>query len=132
MPSGIDTQHIDESIRIQDDLFGHLNGRWFAEHEIPADRPSDGAFHALRDAAEEDVRTIIEAAAAGSAAGTLGAKVGDLYASFMDEAAVEARGREPLAADLADIRSIGDAAGLLAVMARLQVQGAAGDSSSRT
>ena len=60
MPSGIDMQHIDESIRVQDDLFGHLNGRWLLEHEIPADRPSDGAFHALRDAAEADVRTIIE------------------------------------------------------------------------
>ena len=86
MPSGIDMQHRDASIRPQDDLYGHHNGRWLAEHEIPADRPSDGAFHALRDAAEADVRAIIETAAADSAPGTLGAKVGDLYASFMDEA----------------------------------------------
>ncbi len=126
MPSGIDMQHIDASIRPQDDLFGHHNGRWLAEHEIPADRPSDGAFHALRDAAEADVRTIIESAAAESAPGTLGAKVGDLYASFMDEAAVEARGRTPLEADLADIRAVTDLAGLLAEMTRLQLQGAVG------
>ena len=65
-------------------------------------------------------------AAAESAPGTLGAKVGDLYASFMDEAAVEARGRQPLEADLADIRAVTDLAGLLAVMARLQLQGAVG------
>ncbi len=126
MPSGIDMQHIDASIRPQDDLFGYMNGVWLAEHEIPADRPSDGAFHALRDAAEADVRTIIESAAAESARGTVGAKVGDLYASFMDESAVEARGREPLEADLADIRAVTDLAGLLSEMARLQLQGAVG------
>ena len=72
------------------------------------------------------MRAIIEAAAADSAPGTLGAKVGDLYASFMDEAAVEARGRQPLEADLADIRAVTDLAGLLSEMARLQLQGAVG------
>ena len=126
MHSGIDLQHIDASVRPQDDLFGYLNGVWLAEHEIPADRPSDGVFHALRDTAEQDVRTLIEAAARDSQPGTLGAKVGDLYASFMDEAAVEARGREPLAADLADIRAARDLVGLLGQMARLQLQGAVG------
>ena len=52
--------------------------------------------------------------------------MGDLYASFMDEAAVEARGRQPLEADLADIRAVTDLAGLLSEMARLQLQGAVG------
>ena len=126
MHPGIDLQHIDATVRVQDDLFGHFNGLWLAEHEIPADRSSDGVFHALRDASEADVRTIIETAARDSQPGTVGAKVGDLYASFMDEAAVESRGREPLAADLTDIREITDLAGLLAAMARLQLQGAVG------
>ncbi|GAB4662752.1 hypothetical protein MOKP64_50920 [Mycobacterium avium subsp. hominissuis] len=36
--SGIDLSHVDDSIRPQDDLFGHVNGRWLAEYEIPADR----------------------------------------------------------------------------------------------
>ena len=72
------------------------------------------------------MRAIIEESAAESAPGTLGAKVGDLYASFMDEAAVEARGRQPLEADLADIRAVTDLAGLLSEMARLQLQGAVG------
>ena len=126
MHAGIDLQHIDESVRPQDDLYGYFNGGWLAEHEIPADRSVDGAFHALRDAAEKDVRVIIEAAADGSEPGTVGAKVGDLYRSFMDEAAVEARGRDPLAADLADIREAGSLPELLAEMARLQLQGAVG------
>ncbi|MGB7979547.1 MAG: M13-type metalloendopeptidase [Candidatus Nanopelagicales bacterium] len=126
MHSGIDPQHRDAGIRAQDDLFGHLNGRWLTEHEIPADRSADGVFHALRDASELHVRAIIEQAAAESEPGTVGAKVGDLYASFMDEAAVQSRGRAPIAADLDELRSLTDLRGLLEVMARLQLQGAAG------
>jgi putative endopeptidase len=126
MHSGLDLQHIDASVRPQDDLFGHLNGQWLAEHEIPADRSSDGVFYALRDAAEADVRAIIETAAAESEPGTVGAKVGDLFASFMDQAAVDARGREPIAADLEEIRAVTDLRGLVLLMARLQLRGAVG------
>ena len=126
MHSGLDLQHIDTNVRPQDDLFGHFNGVWLAEHEIPADRASDGVFHALRDASEANVRTIIERAAAESAPGTVGAKVGDLFASFMDEAAVQARGREPIAADLAEIGAVADVAGMVRLMARLQREGAVG------
>lgn len=45
--SGIDLSYVDDSIRPQDDLFGHVNGRWLAEYEIPADRATDGAFRQL-------------------------------------------------------------------------------------
>ncbi|MGB8020987.1 MAG: M13-type metalloendopeptidase, partial [Candidatus Nanopelagicales bacterium] len=126
MHSGIDRQHVDASIRPQDDLYGHQNGGWLAQAVIPDDRPSDGVFYALRDAAEIDVRTIIEHAAAESQPGSLSAKVGDLYASFMDEAGVEARGREPISADLTAIRAVGDPAGVVTEMARLQAQGSIG------
>lgn len=57
--SGIDLSHVDDSIRPQDDLFGHVNGRWLAEYEIPADRATDGAFRQLYDRAEEQVRDLI-------------------------------------------------------------------------
>src|SRR5690625_7364659 len=62
--SGLSLEQVDPSVRLQDDLFGHVNGRWLRTHEIPADRSSDGAFHALRDLAEERVRASIEEAAA--------------------------------------------------------------------
>jgi putative endopeptidase len=126
MTSGIDLQHIDPDVRPQDDLFGHLNGRWLAEAEIPADRSVDGVFHALRDAAEADVRTIIEKAASNPDADPIAAKVGHLYTSFMDEAAVEERGRAPIAADLEEIRGVPDAAALVRLMARLQLEGVVG------
>ena len=96
MKSGIDQTGVDPDVRPQDDLFAHVNGRWLATTQIPEDRGRYGTFDVLRETAEEHVRAIIEEVAAGAPeAGTVAAKVGDLYASFMDEAAVEALGVAP-------------------------------------
>ena len=59
---------------------------------IPADRATDGAFRSLYDRAEEQVRDLITEASresARAAKGTDQQRIGDLYASFMDEATVE-------------------------------------------
>ena len=60
----LDTSARDESIRPQDDFYRHVNGTWLATHEIPAERPIDGAFHSLRDLSEERGKAIAEDAAA--------------------------------------------------------------------
>ncbi|CAB4678367.1 unannotated protein [freshwater metagenome] len=107
MKSGIDLSHGYPDVRPQDDLFRHVNGKWIDTHEIPADRASDGAFHHLREESEKNIRTIIEEAAASKAAvGSEAQKVGDLYASFMDEAKIEALGVSPLAEDFKKIQGI--------------------------
>jgi len=127
--SGIDLSHVDPRVRPQDDLFGHVNGRWLAEYDIPADRATDGAFRALYDRAEEQVRDIIPdaAAAAGNAAeGSDEQRIGDLYASFIDEAGVEGRGLAPLHEELARIGDAPDPAALAAVVGRMQRTGAGG------
>nr|HRD13949.1 peptidase M13 [Mycobacterium sp.] len=91
--SGIDLSHVETSVRPQDDLFGHVNGRWLAEYQMPGDRATDGAFRTLYDRAEEQVRELImQAAAAAAPPGTDEQRIGDLYASFMDADAVEHRG----------------------------------------
>ncbi|RHA39008.1 peptidase M13, partial [Cellulomonas rhizosphaerae] len=85
--SGIDLSAIDPDTRPQDDLFRHVNGRWIDSHEIPADRAMDGSFRALHDQAEEHVRDIITDSATDDAEG-VAAKIGAVYASFMDTDAV--------------------------------------------
>src|SRR4051794_19572817 len=88
-------------IRPQDDLFGHVNGHWLETVEIPADRSSWGGFVMLADISEERVRHIIEELAETPAEhGSNAQKIGDLYASFMDEDRVEALGAEPIRGDL--------------------------------
>ena len=56
---------MDTAIRPQDDLFGHVNGRWLEQVEIPSDRSSWGPFVELADVAEQQVRAIIEELADG-------------------------------------------------------------------
>ncbi|AQT78162.1 peptidase M13 [Mycolicibacterium litorale] len=125
--SGLDLSHVEADIRPQDDLFGHVNGRWLTEYAIPADRATDGAFRTLYDRAEEQVRELITAAAE-SGSGTPGdeQRIGDLYASFLDEDAVEQRGVQPLLDELARIDAATDPAALAAVIGTLQRTGVGG------
>lgn len=96
------------------DLYHYVNGPWVHNHTIPADRGIDGTFHALRDAAETDVRDIL---AHGDG---LGAR---LFASFMDVAAVNAAGTAPLIADLDRIADAKDAAQLARAIGELERTG---------
>ncbi|HXO56016.1 MAG TPA: peptidase M13, partial [Mycobacterium sp.] len=110
--SGIDLSNVDAGARPQDDLFGHVNGRWLAEYEIPADRATDGAFRSLFDRAEVQVRDLITEVSAkaesSAASDTDEQRIGDLYASFLDEDAVEQRGVQPLLDELAAIDDAAD------------------------
>jgi putative endopeptidase len=125
--SGIDLSHVDPDARPQDDLFGHVNGRWLTEYEMPADRATDGAFRTLYDRAEEHVRDLItEAAAVRAAKGTDEQRIGDLYASFMDEKTVAERGVQPLLDELAGIDAADSPEALAAVVGRLQRTGVGG------
>ena len=99
---------MDDSVRPQDDLFGHVNGRWLAETEIPSDRSSWGGFAMLAEEAELHVRDIIEEAAAVShqePQGTVLQQIGDLWKSFMDEDRIEKLGAAPIADDLAAVQA---------------------------
>ncbi|MBF6176102.1 peptidase M13 [Nocardia blacklockiae] len=126
-PSGLDLTYRDDAVRVQDDLFAHVNGKWLASYEIPADRAVDGAFRTLYDQAELDVQRIIENAAAAQAEpGSVRRKIGDLFTSFMDEAAVEAAGLSPIAAELAAVREVADRGEFAALLGRLQRVGVGG------
>ena len=125
--SGIDLSHVETSVRPQDDLFGHVNGRWLAEYQMPGDRATDGAFRTLYDRAEEQVRELImQAAAAAAPPGTDEQRIGDLYASFLDADAVEHRGVQPLLTELAAIAAAADPTALAAVIGVLQRTGVGG------
>ncbi|MDT5193701.1 MAG: putative endopeptidase, partial [Mycobacterium sp.] len=125
--SGIDLTYVDADARPQDDLFGHVNGRWLDDYAIPADRATDGAFRLLADRAEEQVRDLItEAAATKAPAGTDEQRIGDLYASFMDEDAVARIGLRPLLDELATIDAAPSAEALTAVLGGLQRTGVSG------
>ena len=125
--SGIDLSYVDDGARPQDDLFGHVNGRWLADYAIPADRATDGAFRLLADRAEEQARDlIVEASEEVAAPGTDQQRVGDLYGSFTDEAAVARIGVQPLLDELATIDAVTEPAELATVLGGLQRTGVGG------
>lgn len=125
--SGLDLSHLDSAVRPQDDLFGHVNGRWLDGYQMPPDRATDGAFRALFDRAEIQVRELLtEAAESGAPAGTDERRIGDLYASFLDEHTVQARGVQPLLAELAAIEHAGDRDALARVLGACQRTGVGG------
>jgi putative endopeptidase len=121
----------DDNVRPQDDLFGHVNGRWLETAEVPSDLPMTGGFIDLRQQAEADVGDILrvasDAAADGSAApGTNRQRIGDLFASFMADERIESLGYEPIAADLAAIDEVTDTRALVRLLGRLARDGMPG------
>ena len=120
LSSGIALQYVEPAVRPQDDFFAHLNGKWLKTVEIPADKSSWGAFHQLREDTLPQLRAIIEkAAAAKGANGSEVQKIGDFYASYMDEARLEQLGITPLNGELAKIAAVKDKAELPALFAHL-------------
>ena len=129
--STFDPARLDGTVRPQDDLFRHANGEWLRTAVIPEDRPLAGSFTALRDASELAVRAIIEDAALqaeGGAADGIDAKLGTLYADFMDAHRIEAEGAAPilpLLERIAAVATIGELVELSAGLTRSGVQGIA-------
>ncbi len=124
-------EHADNDVRPQDDLFGHVNGAWLETVEIPADLPTVGGFMDLVLESEAVVGDILRDAAAAAVAGdaapgTDRQKIGDLFASFVDEARAEALGAQPLADDLAAIDALADLPSLGALLGRFEREGMGG------
>ncbi|MGN6175534.1 MAG: hypothetical protein ACTHPS_21675, partial [Streptosporangiaceae bacterium] len=125
LPSGISIDDLDPGIRPQDDLFRHVNGRWLARTEIPADRARYNTFRVLAEAAEDAVREIVEEAAS-APEGSEERKFGDLYASFMDADRAERLGAQPISETLAAARAVSSVPELLAALGRLERLGIGG------
>lgn len=104
---GFDTAGMDASVKPGNDFFSYANGTWVKTTEIPADRSSYNTFSVLRDVAQKRTVDLIESAAKTQGpAGSEARMIGDYYAAFMDEAAIEAKGATPLAPELAQIAGI--------------------------
>ena len=122
--SGVDGIDRDPSVRPQDDLFRHVNGRWLASAPIPADRARFGTFDELNDEAELAVRSLLEEARTAPAGDAR--RAADLYASFVDEELCEVRGATPLVATLAAIDAVATRDELVGLVGSLEREGLAG------
>jgi putative endopeptidase len=118
--SGVEMQYIDNSVRAQDDFYKHINGKWLASTEIPADKGSFGSFDELYEDSLVKLKGIVEGLLKSvDASDPDQQKIADLYASFMDEPHLEALGVHPLDAEFAKIDAIKSAKEIPGLMAHL-------------
>ncbi|PSL38048.1 putative endopeptidase [Labedella gwakjiensis] len=123
--SGIDLDELDPTVRPQDDLFRHVNGKWIDRTEIPSDKARWGSFHLLAEEAEKAVREII-IESQDAEPGTETRKIGDVFASFMDTDRIEALKLEPLQPLFAQVDAISSIEDVLPTLARLERLGVRG------
>jgi putative endopeptidase len=108
---------MDPSVKPGEDFYRYANGGWLARSAIPAGRQSYDTRAMLKEKTSRQVLDLIQyAAAAHSVKGSLAQKVGDYYASVMDEAGIEAKGFSPLADEMAAIAAITNKASLSAYL----------------
>jgi len=109
LPSGIDLAGMDKSVAPGDDFFAYANGGWIKATTIPADKAEWGVAAILIDQTrKQTVEIIQDPVNAGPGATPDARKVADFYASYMDEAGIEAKGLAPLKPRLDAIAAIAD------------------------
>jgi predicted metalloendopeptidase len=102
-------EDMDRSIKPGDDFYRYANGGWLKAAVIPAGRTSYDTRVLLTEKTAGQVSDLIQSAAAANAVkSSITQKVGDFYASFMDEATIEARGLSALGDEMAKISAITD------------------------
>ena len=126
-PPPLDPANLDRSVKPGDDFFHYANGAWLKSNPIPADQTRWGSFNALEERNKAALHAILDQCAADVANGDGAArpgsneqKVGDFYASGMDEAAIEQAGVQPLAPYFERIAALKDRAELPKLLADLQ------------
>ena len=117
---GFDKAGMDRTVDPGDSFYDFANGTWARTTPIPADRSNYGMFTMLEDLSNERTREILD-----EQARLPGSKIGDFYASFMDRAAVDAKGFQPLAPVLNEIKAADSREALAGMMGRLSRMGLA-------
>jgi putative endopeptidase len=115
---GFDLSGMDRSVASGDDFYLYANGTWVKNTPIPADKASTGIFEQLQDLSDERTHGLLEAAKADPTS-----KIGAAYASFLDTAAIEAKGLKPIAPWLNRIKSVTSQAGYAALAAEADRNG---------
>ena len=118
---GFDAAGMDLSVKPGDDFYDYANGTWAKNTPIPADKSNYGAFNTLDDLSRTRTRAILDAAKDDPAS-----KIGAAYASYLDTAAVEAKGLAPIKPWMAEIKGVKDKAGYATLAAKAARAGISG------
>src|SRR5215470_12336032 len=122
---GFDQANMDKKAAACTDFYQYANGGWLAANPIPAAYSSWGVANLLDERNKDVLHEILEAAAKNTNApkGSSEQKVGDYYATCMDESKIEADGLKPLDQELAQIKGIDNQEKLQTEIAHLHSMG---------
>ncbi|UUR09007.1 M13 family metallopeptidase [Sphingomonas glaciei] len=109
---GFDTSGMNNSVLPGDNYFEYANGTWLRDTPIPADKSGYGMFAKLDDISKQRTRELIEESAKDS-----NSRIGAVYASFTDQAAIDAKGMKPIEPWLGQIKALNNRGGLPALYA---------------
>jgi putative endopeptidase len=118
---GFDFSGMDRNVLPGDDFYHYANGTWLKNTPIPPDKSNFGSFSVLQDLSQQRVRDLLDAAKDDP-----NSRIGSAYASFLDEAGVEARGLTPIEPWLAQVRAIDTRHGYAALQAEAARNGIPG------
>ncbi|MGZ8998315.1 MAG: M13 family metallopeptidase [Allosphingosinicella sp.] len=118
---GFDEAGMDRSVAPGDNFYGYANGTWARTTAIPADKSNYGMFSVLDDLSRKRTHDILE-----EARNDPSSKIGSAYSSFLDEAAVDAKGLAPIQPWLNRIKALRSKAGYAALVAEADRAGIGG------
>ncbi len=123
-PVLLDPANLDPQADPCQDFYQYACGGWIRQNPVPADRASRSSFSLLQERNRDVLHDILEKAAVPAPGrSAIEQKIGDHYASCMDEKTIEARGLAPIQEDLRRIAGLQDKAGLAPVVAHLHTEG---------
>ena len=115
---------LDPAVQACADLNGFVNSKWLKANPVPGDQTTWGSFEILRERSLEVQHALVLQAAAGkAAAGSNEAKIGDIWKTGSDEAAIEAAGIKPLQPELDKIAALNDTAAITGYLRDAYAQG---------
>ena len=102
----IDKANMDLSVKPGDNFYQYANGTWIKNNPVPASRTRWGSFDELRQESTKRLQTLLDNATKASNPDRKTKIIGDFYKSGMDSAAIEAKGYQPIKADLDRINNL--------------------------
>jgi len=122
----IDPANMDLAVKPGDNFYLYANGAWLKSNPIPASKTSWGTMDVMRLGNLERLKQLCETAAANAGKNSIYQRVGDLYMSAMDTAAIEQRGYTPIKPELDRISKLSDKKEILQELATQRTKGVGG------
>lgn len=102
----IDQSNMNTAVKPGDNFYLYANGTWLKNNMVPASKTRWGSFDILRQESSERMRTLLQESAANTGKDRTTQMIGDFYTSGMDSATIEAKGYDPIKADLEKIAGL--------------------------